>query len=232
MSFLNELVDQQSLRTDDFTPKIDTIMKQFKYGYTIGCKYTRLSMKNATSYMVGTVYASLLVVENGRMIFLEDLRHSLTPILGDIQYYKPLNCYLLCMKRFLYRKDIDNKMPYIFMKVEISNWFSSYLNYSPIHHRIVTIADKGKILVLNPLEKHKEIEISPKKSFSVFITSLCLFGDLDNRVIAVSKTEVVGLWNLSIPLKKVLSSSEIQLENEEAKGRQKISCLSVCPKNK
>ena len=108
----------------------------------IGKYWTFLAQKNLNSYMIVTSKKGIKVFENSNQIY-SDKCFEKDSRLRDAIYIKHLNCYLMSLDKTLYRKDIDEKPPYVFMNIVCGYRFGACFLYSDVHERL--IIHKGHI---------------------------------------------------------------------------------------
>ena len=195
----------------------------------------RLVMKDENSYLVWEENeGGFKIKENGTQLFFipsaKDNDGSRLYSLEDAIYFPPLNCYLLAAYNRLYRKDIDSKPPYLMMGVELGGLKSGHsLIYSKIHKRVLSIKDRKNILVINPMAKEVEIEV--EKTVRGSILEFKLFGEQEDRVVAVTTFGQVLLYELNYQEK----TGSLKAKEDLIKIESKICLnlpLAVCLKNK
>ena len=114
--------------------------------------------------------------------------------LNDMIYFPPLDCYLLACYDKIYRKDIDGQHPYLYMELKCGTREGAHFRYSNIHQRLVIAKDCLKISVLSP--ETKEVEIEVQKNLEGLIQDFRLFGEQEDRVVAITATGFVLLFSL------------------------------------
>ena len=87
----------------------------------IGGFCTFFAFKNNTSFAIGTSGKGMKTVENNKLIHSGRLPGTSTGPLLDIIYVEHLDWYLLNYNSNVYRKDIDDKPPYLYMDIN-SDW--------------------------------------------------------------------------------------------------------------
>ena len=122
-------------------------------------------------------------MEDGAQLYLENLSTN-DRLLCDTIYIPPLNCYFLSLNEKLYRKDIDDKPPYLYLDV-LCGWNEGcYFRYSKLPSRIIINKDTMNISVLNP--RTKKIELKINKAVGGKISDFRFLGANDNRVVALT----------------------------------------------
>ena len=83
--------------------------------------WSYMGVKDSNSFLIGTEKKGLKLVEDGTKFYSAKLSEEAREI-KDIVYFPPLNCYFFAATSSkLYRKDIDDKPPYLFMKLNCGN---------------------------------------------------------------------------------------------------------------
>ena len=141
------------------------------------------------------------VVEGGKRIFSGRVGGSL----NDSIYFSPLNCYFLLSSTNLYRKDIDGRPPYVFMRVVCLSPTGACLRYSKAKERLFIIEYFQNISVINPRTKRyglRWMNLNMKHNTVVSfdegerILDFKLFGEEENRIVSVSQSGTVSLYAL------------------------------------
>ena len=192
----------------------------------IGGDFTHLALKNPSSYLIITWRKGLKLVEEGSLLY----SHSL-PVYGallhDVIYVKPLNCYFIHFNLKLYRKDIDNKPPYIYMDLLCGSRYGACFRYSTTHQRLVINKDYKSISAVDLEAKKVEIEVNKKNGD--IITDFRLFGAREDRVVSLTKEGDVLLYFFDFRKKtgSVVSHTRIELIKERTEKGQSLA-VSGC----
>ena len=204
--------------------KIEILMDLKETG-VIGENYSVLALKNNYSFMVGTFKKGLRLVENGATIYSSAAQHHL----GDIVYVRDLNSYFLSYDQKLYRKDIDECPPTLFMDVYCGLRFGGCFQYSKLNKRLIVNKDKKAISVINL--RTKELEIEVEKPFGEDIFCFRLFGDQEDRVMGATTHGHVCLYQLDYLKKRgsLALGVSYQLDQE---AEEKIKSVTICSKNR
>ena len=149
----------------------------------IGGRSTHIALKNPKSYLIGTEERGLKVIERDAQVFSGKL-HENDRFLCDVVYCPAMNCYFLASLKMLYRKDINDRTPYRWMKIDFRGRIGAYLRYSSLNQRLMVVKGGTRIAVINP--KTKKIEIVLEKSVGGIIKDFRVFGEQENRVVAVT----------------------------------------------
>ena len=148
--------------------------------------------------------------------------------ISEIVYNRHLNCYLLSVDSFIYRKDIDKKLVYIYLRVNCGVIAANSLKYSNFHKRLFINKFESYLSVVNP--RSKKVEINMRKKTGDKIGDFKLFGQHDNRLVSVTFDGYVALYNLTHNKKRgVISQSRLDLISQR---REQPTSIAVCNKNR
>ena len=159
------------------------IVDDLKEDGIIGDQWTQLALKNKSSFVIGTSRRGLILVENGKEIYSGKLPGN-SAYLGDIVYLPCLNSYILDYAKKLYRKDINNKPPYLYLCLKGSNSPGTSLAYSPMNQRLILNKDRESFVVINP--KTNKLGIELKKQVGNQIVGFRMFGHREDRIICLT----------------------------------------------
>ena len=195
-------------------------------GY-IGQEWTHMAIKDENSFLIGTVNSGLKLIDEGEEIFkgsipLEQQRGFLAMLFSsdlppmDMIYIQPLYCYFFQHKMKLYRKDITNKPPYLYMDVLCGVRNGACFRYSNLHEKLIINKDAQNISVVDLQRKKVEIEV--KKRVGMGIMDFRLFGSKEDQVVSVTNDGFVLLYKLDYGQKRgsVIDHSEIKLFRDRA----------------
>ena len=188
----------------------------------IGWSDTLIAMKNENSFLAGSQGKGLLLVEEGSEI--ESRSYLGAGKLLDIVYIPPHDCYLLALDWKLYRKDIDNSPPHVFMDL-ICGWRAgACFRFSNLQQRLIINKDFTNISALNL--KTKKLEVELEKTVGSTIADFRVFGERENQVASLTKDGYVVLYGLGAQNRRVIDSHEIQLlrERQEEAVSIAVSC--------
>ena len=191
----------------------------------IGGGWTYIALKNRKSYLTGTQKKHLKLVENNETVYQEKLPVEFAFLL-DMIYIPAMDCYFLHYHHKLYRKDIDDQPPYMYMNIFCGVRFGACFRYSETHQRLI-INKNEKIISAVNLEA-KELEIEVKKSVGDSIIDFRIFGEKDERAIAFTKDGYIVLYSFDFRQKtgEVVSHSQIELFGGRAEWPKSISVCS------
>ena len=193
----------------------------------IGGGWTSLAVKSSSSYIIGTWGRSIKVIENLGQVFSGKLPVAGTG-LTDVVYIKHLDCYLLDHNNQVFRKDVDDKPPYLFMDLRCGWRAGGSFRYSSLHNRLVVAKDCMNIAVIN-LED-KEIELEVEKKVGCYIYDFRLFGDQEDQMVALTSDGYLLLYQLEFGAKtgSLVSDFKIDLKAER---KELGASLAVCTNN-
>ena len=213
---IENLVDENQELWGDLEFSVEKV-KDLNVGGLIGGEDTAIGLKGEDSFLIGTDCKGIVLVENGIQLY----SGVIEGYLSEIVYVSPLNSYLFAHFDEIYRKDVDSKPPYLFLDIDCGG----KLRYSQLLKRLIINKESNQICLLNPKTKKIEIELKNKEGGS--IKDFKLFGEHENRIIAVTSNKV-KLYNLTnSDQKKEIFDSYLDLGyNEEP------TSLSICNKNK
>ena len=82
----------------------------------IGGEWTFLAFKNSNSFGIGTNRKGLILIENSARIFCQRFSLHENKLRGLI-YIDHLDCYLLNLCSKIFRKDLTDQPPYLYMDI-------------------------------------------------------------------------------------------------------------------
>ena len=194
---------------------------------------TEVALKSLNSHLIvinGTkppFQTELRLRDDGVEVYSGTLTGNITYLCDIIYLPAPFNCYLLAGWHHLYRKDIDDKPPYFFMDIECSYRRGACFRYSDLNKRLIINKDGLNISLINP--KTKKIEVFAKKDIGGRIKDFRLFGEKENRVVAVTEEGYVYLYSFGYENKMGLVG-HYQEELSEQR-RESTRSIAVCQKN-
>ena len=159
----------------------------------IGDNWTFLALKNEKSYLIGSLLTGMKLIEGGSIVYKGEV-----PVKGkrlhDMIYVPSLNCYFFDHNHRLYRKDIDNKAPYFYMKIRFGCLIGRSFKYSDINDRLIAVTRKFKISVINLAAKKTEINLV--KNFGDYIYEFQIYGAKQDKVISLTKDGHIFLFKI------------------------------------
>ena len=196
----------------------------------IGGSFTHFAVKNATSYMIGTSRHGFKVIENGSVIHLGRLPGR-DQQLADIVYADHLDCYFLYHNYKIYRKDVDDKPPYVFMDLRCRFLHGCCFRYTKVNKRLLIISeDCESILVINVDRKQVEMKITRNALKDELVQDFRIFGKKETELACLTKEGTLVVFSLDYLTRKVLrtSQSKISLLSER---REETLSMAVCGNN-
>ena len=115
-------------------------------GSNFGSGYeTKIALKNHNSYLIGNM-EELRLRENEKEVYFGS-SPQLDSLIRAIIYIPSLNAYFIVYSDNLYRKDVDDKPPYLYTD-QIFNEFpkTEFVLFSEFHQRLFTSDFRGKNL--------------------------------------------------------------------------------------
>ena len=217
---------QEEPQLDDLTLTVDQIeeLEEEEEEDMIGDGLTFVGLKNHTSYLIWSNTKGMKLVENNVELYSAQLPKE-RKYFWDAVYTPSLNCYLMPSTYTLYRKDIDDKPPYLFMDVNCGGRMGSMLQYAKTNHRFIISREGKTISLLNP--KTKKLEVNLKKGVGRGIQHFKPIGMHENRVIAVTYDGFIVLFSLGYSHRRgLVSYLQIAMDQQS----EEALCFAVCPK--
>ena len=139
-----------------------------------------VGMKNCKSFLITASQKKLRLIEDGKKISSITLQEPLL----DILYVPLLNCYFLAYGDKLFRKDINNEPPYLYLDIKCFCNTGACLRYSDQRNKLIISKTKENITVVDP--KTRKVEIDVPKTFGGTITDFRLFGEQEDKAVALT----------------------------------------------
>ena len=217
---------QKQVRVEDLELVVEKIRNCHQEGL-IGGNSTHIAVKNEKSFMIGTHFLKgIRVIEEESEVYSGKL-HVRDASLYDIIYIPPVNSYFLASETKLYRKDIDDKPPYLFIDMNCGYRVGACLRYSRLHERMIINKDSRNISVIDP--ETKEIEIELERIGKGKIMDFRLFGEDQDQVVSVTEDGHVILIGLDYEEKRArVSQSEVKMIVER---EDRPRSIAVCDEN-
>ena len=187
-----------------------------------------IAFKSRKCYAIGTNPQRLMLIENFIKIysgrFLVDSKE-----IQDIVYIDHLDCYILNYDYKLYRKDIDNSPPYLYMNLD-SGWRTGKcFKYSRLNQRLLIPKDGHNIAIVNLERKRVEIEIS-RRNHRIF-REFKLIGPKENKITSLTLDGIIYLYSVSYDLKKVTAWNSHQLQLIDSRDEYG-DCFAACDRGR
>ena len=160
--------------------------------------YTYIAFKDTESFLIGSSTAGIKLVEKGELVCMERFNPD-NKSLEDIVYIPELNCYFLCFRGGIYRKNISGKrfFKYLGMKIELDE--GKCLKYSQMNRNLVFVSrniikSKTQLVVHNLLRKKivSRIDLTGHEK----IASFKIFGPRNRMLAVLTKKGTVIIRNL------------------------------------
>ena len=218
--------EENGLRLKDLKVSVERI-KIFESESAFEGDDAVIGLKNERSFLIGTKPQRLNLVDNGVHLFSGQLSKTSRRV-KDIIYVPCLNCYFIAFDSHLYRKEIDDKPPFLFLDINCGWRLGGCFRYSIVHQRLIINKDKKKISVVN-LE-NRELEIEIEKGVGDNIRDFRLFGEQEDRVISVTCDGYLVLYRLNYDQMEGSVIADFKLELIEDRQEQPWS-ISLCDRN-
>ena len=189
----------------------------------IGGKYTFMALKSHNSYMIGSILKGIKVIENGLVVHKSLCDKE--DCIRDLIYIEKLDCYIMAYDWKLYRKDIDNKRPYLFIDVVCGIRFGASLRFSTLNNRLITNKDMKTICAINLETRAVEIQIEKKVGNEIY--DFRVFGKLENRVVSITRDGYVVLHRLNYQQKDGSVSGRLKVKLLEER-QERFKSVVVC----
>ena len=191
----------------------------------IGGRDTLLALKDVSSCLVGTSKKGIKLVELGSIKYKVNMSSTIL----DIIYAENLDCYFLLDDALnIYRKNIDERPPSIFMKIDAGLQVGKSLQYSNLHDKLVICNNKTSISVINV--HTKEIEIDLRKKRGDGIAFFKLFGDKEDRVMCGTTDGILLFARLDYSKKRGLINSYTRYDLRKERNEM-FTAIAFCSKN-
>ena len=218
------LLEAHKLKSQDMIQKrsvnIRTVGSYSKEGI-IGNGFTSIAVKGGSSFMIATYGKGLTVIGNNKEVFSNKFPIPNVPSTTHIIYITDLDCYLFNYNNALYRKDIDSKPPYLFMKVDFFPVrFGVGFQYSRSFKKLAIVKEKVDMSIINLTSKEAEIDIAKSAGGNIMDFKMTRPG---NIIVAITGDGYLLLYKIdydnkagTVHLQKDLKL--IKERNEEAKS--------------
>ena len=216
--------ESQSLQNLEITVNL---VKECREKDIIGGNWTLVGLKNENSFLIGTSRNGLRLIDNGLDLY-SDINRLSDDSLYDIIFISVINCYLIASYEKLYRKNIDDRPPYLYLDLKCGFRLGTYLRYSDKNYKLVINKDRVNISVIDL--KAKKLAIEMNKEVGKSITDFRVFGESQKRVVSVTEDGYIILYSLGHAHKLGIVARH-QLDLIKTRKESLIS-VSVCPKDK
>ena len=210
-----------------FKLEIEEVADEWEEGI-IGRDTTFLALKDEGNYLLGTSRKGLKLIQNKKEVYSRKLPQSSRGPLRDLVYASVTDCYFLDLHNKLYRKDIDEEAPYLFMSVPCSgSGYGSSLRYSEPSGLLFVNKSRESILAVNL--SFKEIIFELKKDQGGSIVDYNLLGGQTEHLLAwLTVDGFIGLCQLNLKQKTGGLVSKIKIDGAWESGAEEGKSLAVC----
>ena len=219
----------QNAQSEELNISLDLkLVKKHKGWFNFRHSWSQLALKNENSYFIGPLdKEKFTLFENGEILFSGKVDNSGWTFMTGLTYIESLDCYLFNNNRSIYRKDIDQKPPYLFLD---QNYMIGQ-DYLDQHQSLVFWNLKDRILSVVNLET-KKTEFESKISMGGQICGFRSFGGEGSKEYFVSLMQdgYLFLHELDFEKKEGAVVGFFNLELDRQKN-ESTSCFAVCEKN-
>ena len=210
---------------EDLELEIEVIQQTQEEGVFVG-DWTHLAMRNQNSYMTLTEEDGMVLVEDGEDIYTGKFPTEEVPPL-DIIYIEHFECYLMNFDDKVYRKDINDQPPYVYMNIHCGTRVGACFRYSKLHQRLIVNKDYENITAVNLHCKDFMIEV--EKDVGEDIYDFRVFGEQEDRIISITRDGYVVLYHLDYEKDTgcVKGHSKIELKEDR---KEELTSVAVCEK--
>ena len=229
-----QLSDCIEFEENDLEIEIKTMKSLHEEGLT-GGRWTFLVLKNSSSFIIGNNHNWLKLYEDNNQLYFENLRDSRITIKGLV-YIDFLDCYLLGYNDAIYRKDVDDKAPYLYINLSCGQNSRDWFTYSKLNQRLIAPYDfdgySVDIGLINLKKKQMDMVFFGGSTNEVqIIQDLKMFGKKEDKFVYLnSDLKLVLLWLNFRPL-KICVKSEYKIEKIEDRRESGLS-VEVCGQGK
>ena len=207
------------------------VLKDHYQESLIGGQDTAIAFKNETSYLIGTSDGALKLIENNKIVYFDYLpgNQKFVRMIDEIFYAEHLDCYFFTMPYRLYRMEIGDKPPVLFIDYDVKALeMIQNFEYSRKNKRL--IFSNSKIGVLNLSTKITEIEV--ERRYGDFC-DFKLFGK--HRLIGITydsgeSAYFLSLYRLSCSRGLLALMNESRIEKLQDRN-EIFDSLEVCDRN-
>ena len=209
---------QSEFREDRLFLKFDQINSNEESGI-LHARENYLALKNENTYLIASELDRLKLVLNYREVYSDDLPPH-KPLFSVI-YIEHLDCFFLSLLGNLYRKDIDDKPPYIFLELSEPFFALRHLRYSKMNRSLVSFFLQRGITIVDL--DIKKVEIIAENDLGGIVVDCKLFGEKENMLVSISEETDLGLHILDFRRRKILSSNRYKIQETEKRSSLGVS---------
>ena len=160
----------------------------------VGGRNTFAAFKSNSSYLITTFNKGLILVEDNQVIYHGRISKTFNDVTNAI-YVDRYDCYFLCVHSAIYKKEIDDKPAFLWIKTFTGCWICRSPLYNRGLNRLVLDKDFNSLCLANIEERKIEVEI--KKDFGADLRDYRLLGDYDHRAIGVTQDGFAILYDFN-----------------------------------
>ena len=216
----------QDAENEHMVERLNLVVKEtnnhFEQGI-IGEDYTIISIKDESTYMMAAIFRGLKVIKNGIQIYSAKLPEEEEETISQAVYAAHLDCFFLTLSNKIYRKDLDDLPPYLYISSGLNFEEVLDLKYSPFNKILILLGFPTQLTVAN-LED-KTVEQLPLEELKGELTDFKVFGEEENRLLTMSDSGYISLVSFNFQLKRLiaLNQPKVDLNQEINEGLSSIA---------
>ena len=179
----------------------------------LGGGRTHLAFKNESTYVMATDRYGLKLIANDSEIYSAELPSP--DCLKGLVYAEHPDCFFFTLDGRVYRIDINNQPPFVFLDSIDGENSLNCINYSKTHKKLILTTEHNQLVLMDLVDGRDRVEFVADIGGENFIQNFKIFGQRENRLITVASTGDLSLHVIGYKRKKVLSSNHLQIELEE-----------------
>ena len=191
----NKKVEQSNLQ--NLKVKVDKLKNLQKSGI-IGEGWTYIALKSPESYLIGSSMKGLKLHENSKGLYQAKLKGD-GFLLNDIIYVKNIDSYFLAWGAGLYRKDIDDKPPYLFVDIDCGWRCGACLRYSDLNNKLFVSKEGTYISVIDIKQKKQVIQVEEERDQD--LTDFRIFGEKQDLVVSLKASGILAVYRFNFKKK-------------------------------
>ena len=186
------------LKLESLTLEVHQVSNESDKQY-ISEEYSILALKNESTYLIATDLKGMKVIKDNILVFLDALPTQ--DFIGGLVYVDYLDCFLLLSGEILYRKEINNKAPSVYIDLKLSAEVILGLRYSRMNKKLITFIDYKNLAVINIDEKRLDLVF--EKEIGESVRGYKIFGEQEKKVIAITEDGYVVLYVFNYEMRKL-----------------------------
>ena len=224
-------IQEKQKTVKDIEIKVSEIRNHRQNGL-IGGSETHLAIKNKRSYLIGTDQGGIELIEEVITIYSERLsteqKDSKAHLRGLI-YIADLDCYFMAYNDKLYRKDINNQAPYLYIDTKIGHLPGKTFQYSDIHQSLFA-NNNGKAISVFDLKKKSETMELERVDSGGDVVDFKLYGENQSELAVLTNESHIILYKIEYKSKFGYMDCNHKIQSSYELDEHGVS-LVVCPKN-